>query len=917
VDKYSYLNNANGAFVEELYEQYLADPQSVEPGWQRFFEGYEFGAARADASPSQGGGLSDPDDVTRVEIAAMKYINAFRDRGHLISNTNPVRVRRYHKADLDLDYFGLQDVDLDVELEVGRQIRIGRAKFRDVMAHLHETYCSSIGVEYRYIPDSRIRMWLHEQMESTANKPNYDKEKRVQILRKLGQAVGFENFLHVKYVGQKRFSLEGCESFIPALDAVFRQGAALGVEEFVMGMAHRGRLNVLVNLFGKTYESVFSEFEGGILPTQVHGDGDVKYHMGHAADFTAPNGNNVHLSLLANPSHLEAVDPLVLGQARAKGTAMFDGDFKKICPVMVHGDAAFAGQGVVYEIANLSRLEGYATGGTVHVVINNQVGFTANYRETRSSLYCTDIAKVTECPVFHVNGDDPEACTHVAEMAMKLRQEFGIDVFIDIVCYRRYGHNEGDDPRFTQPLLYKAIENKPSALDIYADRLIRDGVITDAEAKRLSHEFNEELQESLVSARESKNGGEKKRFTDYLGRQWGGFRRSNAKDFEKSSPTGVSKRKLDRYAEALDTVPEDFHIYPKLRRLLDQRRSLYDDGKVNWGLAEQLAYGSLLCDGKPVRLSGQDARRGTFAHRHAVLIDYRDETEHVLLNHIKPDQAKFEVYNSHLSEYGVMGFEYGYALSSPNSLILWEGQFGDFANGAQIIIDQFLSSAESKWQRMCGLVLLLPHGYEGQGPEHSSARFERYLELCAEDNMIVCNPTTPANLFHLLRRQVQVKYRKPLIVMTPKSLLRHPECISEVSELVEGRFRETLDVDNTEPKGLKRVVLCTGKIYYELLARRREGGHDDLALVRLEQLYPIPRRQDAELVEKYRDVEDWVWVQEEPENMGAWRHVRDRFEALRPLRVISRRESASPATGSLYRHRKVQTRIINEAVEGL
>ena len=902
MDKYSYLSNSSGSFIDDLYLRYKQDPQSIEKSWQRFFEGFEFACQRFEIDS---GSLRDK------EAAVMKLINAYRDRGHLVAQINPVKERELYKADLNLEHFRLSEEDWDLEFEVGRQIRIGRAKLRDIVAHLNATYCASIGAEYRYIPDSRIRMWLHEQMESTANKTEFSIEEKKRILNKLAQAVGFENFLHIKYAGQKRFSLEGTEAFVPALDELFETGADLGVKEFVIGMAHRGRLNVLVNLFGKSYENMFSEFEGSFLPDHVHGDGDVKYHQGHSADIITDHGHHLHLTLKANPSHLEAVDPIVEGSVWAKGMKMFDGDFSKIVPILVHGDAAIAGQGIVYEVANLSRLEGYSTGGTIHIVINNQVGFTANDRETRSSLYCTDIAKMIESPVFHVNADDVEAVVHVTRMAIKLRQEFAIDVFIDIVGYRRYGHNEADDPRFTQPILYNTIASHPSVLNLYIKQLIQESVISQEHAEKVTRDFRNILQKSLKSARAKKPKIE----VNFLGRQWAGIHPATQEDFEESPETGVAIDQLEKIAKALCNVPDEFTVYPKMKKLITQRRNLvFNDKVVDWGVAELMAFGSILIENIPVRLSGQDSRRGTFSHRHSVLIDASTEKPYIPLNHIQSSQERFYVYNSHLSEYGVLGFEYGFSLAMPQALTIWEAQFGDFANGAQIIIDQFISSSESKWQRMSGIVLFLPHGFEGQGPEHSSARLARFLELCAENNMIVVNPTTPANFFHLLRRQVKVLYRKPLVVMTPKSLLRHPLVKSTLSELAHGRFREIIDDPDVEsPDKINRVLLCTGKIYYQLLEKKIEVGADDTAIIRFEQLYPISYRQDQHLLNKYELAREWVWIQEEPVNMGPWNFMRMRLKAIPNLKVMSRPEYASPASGSLKIHKEKQNELVNAA----
>ncbi len=684
-----------------------------------------------------------------------------------------------------------------------------------------------------------------------------------------------------------------------------------------MGMAHRGRLNVLTNVFEKKFQALFNEFEGGELPEGITGDGDVKYHLGQSAEVVTAGGHPLHLSLICNPSHLEAVAPVVLGNCRAKWERIYQRDFSKIVPILVHGDAAISGQGVVYEIANMINLDGYQTGGVIHVVLNNQVGFTANYRETRSSLYCTDIAKVMASPVFHVNADDPEAVVHVCQMAIQLRQRFGIDVYIDILGYRRHGHNEGDEPRFTQPLLYEAIGNHETVLDIYSRRLIEEGVLTEAENTRVRKDFNDRLQQFLINA---KKDDRHSLHVDFLGRQWEGLRRSNAKDFESSPETGVKRATLDTIIKALTKIPSTVNVFPKMNRLVAQRSKLYfDDGLVDWGLAEALAFGSLLVEGHPIRLSGQDCKRGTFAHRHSVLIDNKDETEYTFLNHVKSNQELFQVYNSHLSEYGVLGYEYGYSLAMPNGLTIWEAQFGDFCNGAQIIFDQFLSSSESKWQRMSGLTCFLPHGCEGQGPEHTSARLERFLSLAAEKNMAICYPSTPANFFHLLRRQLKAEYRIPLIVLTPKSLLRHPRMRSTIVRLEEDKFQEIIDDPAVESgTGIDRLLICSGKIYYELLERKESQGLNQVSIVRIEQFYPTPRQQALALAKKYTHVPEWYWVQEEPENMGGWYYIRARMDELRrDVRVIARKRSASPAKGSLKREKAVQRDLIDRAFCGI
>ncbi len=903
----SYIDNANPAFVEELYAQYRANPDSVNEGWRRFFEGFEYGCERADS------GSSYSDDK---QVKIMKLINAYRARGHLVAKTNPVRPRRLHPADLNLEYFGLSDADLDTEFDIGAEVRLGRTTLRKIIAHLEKVYCSSIAVEYRYTPSSQIRQWLHEALEGSGNRTQFSTGEKKQIFTKLAQATGLERFLHIKYVGEKRFSLEGLDAVIPGLDALFNEGAKLGVCEFVMGMAHRGRLNVLINLFGKKFESLVKEFEKRALPEDVGGDGDVKYHMGHSADIFTPEGNKLHISLAANPSHLEAVNPVVLGSVRAKYETLYERNHNKIVPVLLHGDAAIAGQGIIYECVNFAKLDGYAPGGIIHVITNNQVGFTANYRESRSSLYCTDIAKVLNSPVFHVNADDPEAVVHCFLLAIRLRQKFGIDVYLDVIGYRRHGHNEGDEPRFTQPMLYRNIDAHKAVLESYSERLAAEGSVRADETAAIIAGYEASLQESLSAARADTK---QKLDVNFLGRQWHGLRKSKQEDFERSPDTGINKTLLKHIASTIGTVPQGFNILPKLRKVVEARTQTFDNGKVDWALAEQLAFGSLLTEGHSVRISGQDSRRGTFSHRHSYLIDEKDETEYVALNHLQAGQAQYQAYNSHLSEYGVLGFEHGYTIAMPQSLVVWEGQFGDFANGAQIIIDQFISSSESKWQRMSGLCMFLPHGYEGQGPEHSSARLERFLQLCAENNMCVANVTTPANLFHLLRRQLKVKYRIPLVLMTPKSLLRHPECVSTVDELVNGRFQEIIDdAEMTDAKKAERVILCSGKIYYELLEKKRKEGFGNVAIVRIEQFYPTPKEQDKALFERYGACKDLVWVQEEPRNMGPWYYMRARFDPLvQGLKVVARKKSASTAHGSSKHEVLLQKGLIDEAFAGI
>jgi 2-oxoglutarate dehydrogenase E1 component len=906
MDTYAYISNTNPAHIESMYAQYKHDPQSVDDTWRLFFEGFDFsGHVQAmDPFQSQNGGSVQ----SLKEIAVAKLINAYRTRGHLIAKTNPIRARRQHKADLQLNYFNLSDSDRTTVFEAGRDVGLSSATLADIIAHLEATYCTSIGVEFMHCQNEALREWMIANMEPTKNRPSYSKETQLNILSLLNKAVNFESFLQTKFVGKKRFSLEGLESAIPALDAAIQLGADLGVRECVLGMAHRGRLNVLVNVFQKTYEAVFSEFEETNADSQW--SGDVKYHLGRSADIVTANGHNVHLSLVPNPSHLEAVNPVVTGICYSKIHRMYGSDSNTVLPVLLHGDAAFAGQGVNYELSNMSQLVGYTVGGAVHIVLNNQVGFTANYKECRSSMYSTDLAKVTESPVFHVNADDPIAVVHALEQAVRIRQLFKIDVFVDILGYRRYGHNEGDEPRFTQPLLYKAIEKHEDVYTIFKKTLLDTGVITDADSDALVQSFRHVLQEKLDYTRDKKPKAE----PDMFKRKWQGFRMATPEDFVASIDTGADPAILDRVATALVTVPDSLTLFKKTQKLIAARSEMFfNHQQVDWGMAEQLAFGTLLADGHHVRLSGQDCQRGTFSHRHSVLRDDGDESTYVPVNAVS-DTHKLEVLNSHLSEYCVMGFEYGVSLASPQDLVIWEAQFGDFSNGAQIIIDQYLSSSEKKWQRLSGLTLLLPHGYEGQGPEHSSARLERYLQLCAENNMYVVNITSPANFFHVLRRQIKNPFRIPLVVLSPKSLLRHPRVVSAVSEMTTGSFQEILD----DPLGNKKttcVLCCSGKVYYDLLDKRDELGKTDVAIVRFEQLYPLSEVTIKALRTKYARAE-WVWVQEEPANMGAWSHVLRHLPAVQ-WRYVGRPASASPAVGFSKVHEQQQLALVAQAFDTL
>ncbi|TKB99608.1 2-oxoglutarate dehydrogenase E1 component [Pedobacter cryotolerans] len=910
MDNLSYLNGANAEYIESLYQSYLADPNSVEFGWQKFFEGFDFGRS-ADATNA---GAEAPEQFIK-EISVLNLITGYRQRGHLFTKTNPVRERRKHMPTLDIENFGLSKADLDTVFNSAIETGIGApAKLKDIIAFLEQTYCVSIGAEYLYVRTPEVLKWIQQKMESERNTPKFSLDEKKRILTKLNQAVSFENFLGTKFLGQKRFSLEGAEALIPALDSVIEKGSELGIEEFVIGMAHRGRLNVLANIMQKTYKDIFAEFEGKGYSAESPFGGDVKYHLGYSTDITTNKGKNVHLSLCPNPSHLETVNGVVEGMSRSKIDFKYGGDNNRLAPILIHGDASVAGQGIVYEVIQMAGLEGYKTGGTIHLVINNQIGFTTNYKDARSSTYCTDIAKVTLSPVFHVNGDDVEALVFAINLAMEYRQKYKNDVFIDILCYRRFGHNEADEPKFTQPLLYKAIEKHANPRDIYIEKLTKTGELEAGLAKEMEKEFKGLLQDRLNEAKELTSTYSEVKF----GGAWADMRLATAKDFETSPNTSVKKETLLEVAKRISTLPKDKKFFKKIEKLFDERNKMATSTHVfDWAMGEQLAYGTLLAEGKRVRLSGQDVKRGTFSHRHAVLTLEDSEEEYTPLANISEQQAQFDIYNSHLSEYGVLGFEYGYAMANPNALTIWEAQFGDFFNGAQIVVDQYIASSETKWQRANGLVMLLPHGYEGQGPEHSSARIERFMELCADYNMQVTNCTTPANFFHALRRQFKRDFRKPLVVFSPKSLLRHPLCVSPLKDFTDGKFQEVIDDVNVKPADVKRVVFCSGKIYYEMLETQKNNAKGDVALVRVEQLYPTPVEQMEAVYNKYKNAKDAVWVQEEPENMGAWPYLlrRLRKTSFSQMDVISRKESSSTATGFAKQHANQQAYIIANAFE--
>ena len=911
MDNYTYLSNADPKAVEALYQQFKSDPLSIDEGWKKFFEGFEFAQEQFPMLPNGQGAKSTSTSGgigNAKEVQVRNLIHAYRTRAHLRSNTNPVRERKDRKPILDLQDFNLSDADLDTQFISGEEIGIGKATLRKIIETLKYIYEGTVGFEYMSVRDPEKLNWLREKIEKDALSFNPSHEQRERILFKLNEAVVFENFLHTKYLGQKRFSLEGGETTIPALDAIINKGAELGLEEVMIGMAHRGRLNVLANIMGKTYEQIFNEFEGGATPDLTMGDGDVKYHLGYSSQIKAANGKTVELKLAPNPSHLEAVNPVVQGFVRAKGDEEYSRDRSKILPILIHGDAAVAGQGIMYEIVQMSKLEGYNVGGTIHFVINNQVGFTTDFDDARSSIYSTDVAKIIDAPVLHVNGDDPEAVIFCVQFAVEYRQKFQRDIFVDMVCYRRHGHNESDEPKFTQPSLYNKISKHPNPREVYNKQLIEKGEVAGALAKNMDKEFRALLQDRLNLV--------KQKPLPYvyqpLEEEWRTLRRSKPEDFEKSPETGISTDSIKKVAKALTSVPEGFKPLKQIEKQLKQRKDMFfKDKMLNWAGGELLAYGSLLIDGKKVRLTGQDVQRGTFSHRHAVLHHMNTNHAHNSLDHIEGIPNKFEIYNSLLSEFGVMGFEFGYAMANPNALTIWEAQFGDFANGAQVMIDQFVSCSETKWQRMNGLVLLLPHGYEGQGPEHSNARPERYLQLCAEYNMVVANITTPSNFFHAMRRQMTWEFRKPLVVMSPKSLLRHPKAISPLDEFTSGSFQEVIGDDNVTAKSVKKVILCSGKVYYDLLERKEKDKRKDVALIRIEQLQPFPANQVNKILDKYKNA-DYFWLQEEPENMGYWNFVQ-RVYKEKDLTLISRKASASPATGYAKVHAQEQEEIINKA----
>ncbi|WP_338407077.1 2-oxoglutarate dehydrogenase E1 component [uncultured Flavobacterium sp.] len=908
MDRFSFLNAAHTDFFEQLYDQYIENPDSVEPSWRGFFQGFDFGTTTYnEENPKNriGNFTSEIMESTSVseklqkEFNVINLINAYRNRGHLFTKTNPVHKRRTYTPNLDLGNFELSNADLTTVFDAARILKIPSCTLQEILTHLNKIYCQSIGVEYMYIRKPEDIQWIQNKIGQNDNQPNFSQVEKKAILNKLNQAVSFENFLHTKYVGQKRFSLEGGESIIPALDVLIEKAAEKGVEQFVMGMAHRGRLNVLANIFGKSTQDIFGEFDGKDY-NQDDFDGDVKYHLGLTAEKTTQTGKKININLAPNPSHLETVGAVIEGITRAKQDRHFPNDFSKVLPIAVHGDAAIAGQGILYEIIQMSQLDGYKTGGTIHIVINNQVGFTTNYLDARSSTYCTDVAKVTLSPVLHVNADDAEAVVHSILFALDFRMEFGRDVFIDLLGYRKYGHNEGDEPRFTQPLLYKVIAKHKNPRDIYAEKLLEEGVIDANYVKGLEIEYKAKLEVNLEESRKK----EVTIITPFMQNEWKGLSKADMAQMLKKVDTSYYKEGLTAVANAVCNLPEDKKFINKTRKLINDRKTMFfETNKLDWAMGEHLAYGSLLKEGFDVRISGQDVERGTFSHRHAVVKVEDSEEEVILVNNLEGKKGNFYIYNSLLSEYGVLGFDYGYALASPNTLTIWEAQFGDFSNGAQIVIDQYISCGEDKWNNQNGIVLLLPHGYEGQGAEHSSGRIERYLQLCARQNMYIANCTTPANFFHLLRRQMKTTFRKPLIVFTPKSLLRDPRVVSPIEDFENGNFKETFDDETVNKEEVTSLVFCTGKFYYDITSERETNGRKDVAIIRIEQLFPLPVEQLKAIIAKYPKADDYVWAQEEPKNMGAYGYMLMNFNLVK-FRLASLRVFAASASGSSTRSKR-------------
>ena len=903
MEKLPYIPNAHPEFIEAVYREYQKDPESVETGWRHFFEGYEL-ALSTDGRAETG---KAPEHVLK-EFRVLDLIQAYRTRGHLFTQTNPVRTRRKYQPTLDLENFNLQDKDLETVFQAGTEIGIGPAPLRNIVDHVKETYCRSIGAEFMFIRKPGHVWWLKTKMESCKNSPDFSVDEKRHILDKLNQAVVFENFLQAKFVGQKRFSLQGGETLIPGLDAIIERGSEMGIEEFVIGMPHRGRLNVLANILNKSYEEIFTEFEGEEYAEAVFA-GDVKYHIGYTSRVKTQNGKEVQLTLTPNASHLESVNPVVQGMARAKMELNFRDDYTRVAPILIHGDAAIAGQGIIYEVIQMSQLPAYHTGGTIHLIINNQLGFTTNYLEGRSSTYCTDVAKVILSPVFHVNADDVEAVVYAIQLAMEYRQMFHTDIFIDLLGYRKYGHNEGDEPRFTQPKLYDIIAKHPDPREIYNRKLLQSNSVDRGLAEEMEKKFRDLLQERFDESKNKKSGTHK---TQVVKDKCDESERVPDFDYELPIKTGVPEKKLIEIGKKILTIPEEVKVYRKIRKLYDGQKQKFLKEKIaDWAIAEYLAYGTLLNEGISIRIAGQDSVRGTFSHRHAILLDEETEEQYVPLQNVAAANTHFDIYNSLLSEYAALGFEYGYSCATPQTMNIWEAQYGDFANGAQVITDEYISSGEAKWKRMNGLILYIPHGYEGQGPDHSSGRIERYLELCAKGNMVLANCTTPANIFHLLRRHMKIPFRTPLVVFTPKSLLRHHRCVSPIKDFVTGKFQTVIDTGHTI-KDVRRILMCNGKIYYELLEKKESDKRKDIAIIRLEQVYPLPMKTLNKILKRYRNAREIIWVQEEPENFGVLPYLLREID-MENLDYVAREESATPATGFHRQHVIEQNEIIEQA----
>ncbi len=907
---FSYVTGPTPAYIESLYSEFAKDSSTVDPEWKKFFEGFDF-AVSQNTGVAVNGTDKAPISSDRLakEIAVFELIRSYRKRGHLAATTNPVRARKDRHAQLELERFGLSDADLNTSFFAGKYIGLKDAPLKDVIEKLKKLYTSNIGIEYTYINDTDKCIWVQKTYEDLMKVP-FSLDERKRILEKLNEGVIFEKFLNTKFIGQKRFGLEGGENTIPALDRIINDAANAGVEEVVIGMAHRGRLNILTNTLKKTYEQVFSEFEGNMPEDMTMGSGDVKYHLGFQSNITTAGGKEINVQLTPNPSHLEAVNPVVEGFARAKADTLYGKEYHKVLPILIHGDAAVAGQGVGYELLQMSKLEGYYTGGTIHYVINNQIGFTTDFDDARSSDYCTSVASMVQAPVLHVNGDDAEAVTKCAILSLAYRQQFNEDIFIDMVCYRKHGHNEGDEPKFTQPSLYALIDKHPNPREVYTQYLLENGE-SDAQdlAKEMEKNFWDELQQRLDEI--------KQKPLPYVYQKpelwWNALRKAQDTDFGTSPQTAIKEDEFKHLFTALMQWPEGFSPLRKVEKLLQDKIKLFDtETKVDWATGELLGYASLLAEGHEVRLSGEDVKRGTFSHRHAVIYDQNTNVPYNRLSRLGDKQGTPYIYNSLLSEFAVLGFEYGYAMANPNNLVLWEAQYGDFANGAQTIIDQYIVGAEQKWTNMNGLVMLLPHGYEGGGPEHSSARLERFLQMCAENNMVVTNITTAANFFHALRRQLTWEFRKPLINFSPKANLRHVRSYSAMDEFTKGGFKEVIDDPNIKTAGsVKRVLLCSGKMYFDLSEKQITDKRKDIAIVRLEQIYPLPQQQLNALRDKYKNAE-WVWVQEEPRNMGALSFLAMNLDNF-AIRYISRPASASTATGFAKKHAIEQAGLVEQA----